>query len=704
MKPLRLACLVFSACWGTLANAQYSIKFLAYPSASAFYTQANCISDNGQWVGGMYFDSHYGGHGFRWSAATGFVNLPGTYGVAAISDNGEAVGQSSSGGGYYFDSSIHSLPAGYMPSSITPDGKRIAGDRVSQTQPTNTPFVYQNGQITSSGPTDSYIQALNSTGTDAVGGYYQITSNHILLFPCGWLGGSIKTPALPFGVQQGSFRAATTGGGCLLFSGSESNSIDEATFLWNGSYVQISNTALPSLSGWGMSDDGCVVAGSYQITSGTFVWTAWDGAQDLQKFLAGKGVGFGAYSLGSVSGVSGDGLTIVGSASDTSGAGYMFIARLGSIQVGPKLAMNGPQVVGGNNLIGQISVTRAPIADGMADIQSTSPAVDGPTSAILTHGQLSDLFPVATWGVLNAEQATVTTSLFGQRASATFKILPASLIAVVAPGIPGGLQGTGHLVFNGKVPAGLSASLSSSDSSLARLAPSIALGAQVSSQAFPIATVPVDSAEGATITATYRGVSKKTTLEVLPASLSRLECLPATVTGGTSTQLETVLEGEAGPSGLTVDLACDTSVSSGPSLVKIPWKGSSSVVKLATVAVSASKTVTLSAALKGVSKTCVLTVLPAKLTSLTVPTANVVGGSKIVLSVALNGPAPSANAKVSLTSNNAAVPVPADIVIAAGKTSASISVTTKVVASNQSITVTAAYQSAKISKAIHLTP
>src|SRR5206468_4935797 len=78
--------------------------------------------------------------------------------------------------------------------------------------------------------------------------------------------------------------------------------------------------------------------------------------------------------------------------------------------------------------------------------------------------------------------------------------------------------------------------------------------------------------------------------------------------------------------------------------------------------------------------------------SLTLQPSTVAGGGTALATITLSSPAPAGGASVAITTTNATLaPVPATVVVPAGQTTGSFSITTLSVATTQSVTLTAAY-------------
>jgi hypothetical protein len=189
-------------------------------------------------------------------------------------------------------------------------------------------------------------------------------------------------------------------------------------------------------------------------------------------------------------------------------------------------------------------------------------------------------------------------------------------------------------------------------------------------------------------------------------ALASVAASPNPVLGGNPSTGTATLTGAAGASGATVTLSsANTSVVTVPPSVAVASGATSAAFGIATASVATQTLVTLSASYAGVTRTTTLTVNPpaaAGLASLTLQPASIRGGGSVTGTVTLSAPAPANGATVSLSSSNSSVAsLPASVVIAAGVTSGSFTISTAGVRRNTSVAIGATY--AGVTKSANLT-
>ena len=180
--------------------------------------------------------------------------------------------------------------------------------------------------------------------------------------------------------------------------------------------------------------------------------------------------------------------------------------------------------------------------------------------------------------------------------------------------VNGGSGSTGTVSVNAPAPGSVVVSLASSDPSVVSVPANATIAQGTSSANFVITTHPVTTSVTVTITASYDGVTRSTTLSVLtpPPSpiLTNLVTSPSTVNGGGSVTGAVVLSMAPWDTGFTVALSSNHAAASTPSSVTVPPGSQSAVFPITTSTVTTSTIVTITATAGGVTKTTSLTINP----------------------------------------------------------------------------------------------
>lgn len=276
-----------------------------------------------------------------------------------------------------------------------------------------------------------------------------------------------------------------------------------------------------------------------------------------------------------------------------------------------------------------------------------------------------------------------------------------TLVSVSPASVTGGSPATGTVIVAGLLSGTATVALTSSSPavSVPELVP-VTQGTGTSAavqpgftpalarKSFAITTSAVTVPTTATITATYSGVSKTTTLTVTPAPpvLTSIVVSPATATLTTGgTQAFTAVAKDQNGTALAAQPPF-TWTSTGVGIIT-----SAGVYSAGTTA----GTATVRAASGTVSGTATVTVnvaptVPAYLSNLTLGSTTVIGGGTVIGTVTLSSPAP-ADVVVALQSSNGAATVPLNRTISAGATQTNFNITTNSVSAGTPVTLTGAY-------------
>lgn len=333
------------------------------------------------------------------------------------------------------------------------------------------------------------------------------------------------------------------------------------------------------------------------------------------------------------------------------------------------LNLDSSSVVGGQYVRGTLSlgIVTAPTG-GMTFNVDYGSGLTGPATVTVPAGQTSVRFRALSVTVDRNLASFIHAVNSPNDVNSPVTITPASLSSVVVtPGsVLGGGRANGTVRLNGQAgPSNVTVSLASADPAVVVPA-SVTIPAGSSSAPFVVTTKPVASTTDVTIAA---GGTVSTSLKVVAASLRSLTLSRNTVPGGTKAVATVFLDSPAPVGGTTVTLASDNSAASLPTILTVPAGQTSRAVDVTTTPVASNVDATLSATLGGTTKSAVLTVTAAQLTSLSVTPNSTVGGPGHGLraTLTLSAPAPTGGVAVAMNSDNIAVQVPSSVIIPAGQ-------------------------------------
>jgi len=192
-------------------------------------------------------------------------------------------------------------------------------------------------------------------------------------------------------------------------------------------------------------------------------------------------------------------------------------------------------------------------------------------------------------------------------------------------------------------------------------------------------------------------------------ALSSVSVNPSQVVGGNPSSGTVNLTSVAAAGGATVTLSSASTSVSVPLSVSVGQGASTANFGITTTVVTTQTLSTISATYGGVTKTTTLTVNPVSapppaLAAIALNPVSVVGGGSAIGTVTITAPAPAGGATVTLGSSKSTLaPVPATVVVAAGTTSKTFTVTTAKSRKNSSVTISATYDGAKKSAVLTVT-
>lgn len=320
MTKLRNAAMAVCTFLGGSAAAQPAIFQTFDPGALAPFSSALGVSADGSVVVGTLNDGFTYRRAFRWTAASGMVDIgPGN--AWDVSADGQIVAGTTSTGLFRWENGVGRIDEalGSTPSTakISASGGVIAaqsGFSGWRWAAGGTPM-----QIPGfGGGPGSTINGVNADGSVLVGSARTAQG----VEPLCWTAqtGSVPLGRIPGGPYNSEATVVSADGSIIFGLGQGPNGID--TFRWTASTGMVGlNVATGGLVGppvpLDITPDGGIIVGS---TGEAFVWTIGAGPQILAEVLIENyGVNLGNFQLLSATGVSNNGRVIVGAGYDGAG-------------------------------------------------------------------------------------------------------------------------------------------------------------------------------------------------------------------------------------------------------------------------------------------------------------------------------------------------------------------------------------------------
>jgi hypothetical protein len=362
---------------------------------------------------------------------------------------------------------------------------------------------------------------------------------------------------------------------------------------------------------------------------------------------------------------------------------------------------------------GTVTLT-GPAPTGGAVVTLTSSATATatvPASITVPAGSRSATFTVTAQSPAGTSNATISAVYGGATKTAVVTVTPSAVVLSVslAPApLPSGGTGTLTVTLDGPAPVGGAVvTLSTSDAVTLPVPASVTVAAGATSNTASVTAGTVGENVNAVVGATYGVVPVSGTFTVAAGLPSALSLNPTSVLGGATSTATLTLSGGAPTAGTVVNLSSsNTAVATVPATVTVSAGASSATFTVTSLVVASTSTATISASRLHMTQTAVLAVVPgaAALSSVSVSPASVVGGTSSTGTVTLTTSAPAGGIVVGLSSDKAAVVVPASVTVAAGASTATFTATTSAVASSTTATLTATYSGVTKTATLTVTP
>ena len=362
------------------------------------------------------------------------------------------------------------------------------------------------------------------------------------------------------------------------------------------------------------------------------------------------------------------------------------------------LSFSPSYVNGGSNATLTISLNGVARSMGFpVSLKSDNSAAPVPLLATVPAGQASTQVTISTPPVTTVETVTITAQSAGTTETAALEIDPAnalavSMLSVTPTSVLGGLNVSATVTLSGTAPqGGVNIGISSDNFAAQPPATVLVPFAAASSAPFSIATSIVTASQICIITATLGRTSKAAQITVIPAL--QLALAGSAVVGGNSVSGTVSIADSAPIVGANITLKSSDASATVPYMVVIPSGQTFASFTITTTAVTAARTVSISATYGNLTQSATLTVNPPgspTLMGVAISPDHVTGGTSANGTVTLGAAAPVGGISVSLQSSlPITAQVPSFVTVQQGTTTASFTVQTTHVTSTQTVTITA---------------
>jgi len=414
------------------------------------------------------------------------------------------------------------------------------------------------------------------------------------------------------GTQQGGWGYLTLGTShlhALLWSGDAASVVDLHPAGYTDSRVNAMNATQQVGDAW------VGTPGALGSVRHALVWSGTAGSViDLNQYLP------AGYTNGVATGIDA-GSNIVGYAYNT----YAPSATIPSDAIAVVFAPGAPpipqlasitltpaHIVPGDTVQGMVSLGGGAPTGGVSItfFSTATPLASTPASLMIPEGQSNAVFSLATGGATLTVPTTLkiyaTDGAVSRAASLT--LTPLVKVAAVATNpVEGGFSSYGSVSLN--IPAqtgGATVALTSSDSSLVTVPPTVTVPQGYTSLSFLANTAPVTSATTVPVSATFDGITVSSSVSLSPAPVDSLAGLSGQEIVGGQPMLITVALNNfpRAAGGATIALSSgDPAALQVPATVTVPYGAFSATVTATSAIVSGRKGVSLKASYNGSSLT-----------------------------------------------------------------------------------------------------
>jgi trimeric autotransporter adhesin len=363
-------------------------------------------------------------------------------------------------------------------------------------------------------------------------------------------------------------------------------------------------------------------------------------------------------------------------------------------------------VIGGLPVTATVSLNNPAVPGGvLVALSSDDPATARvPQGVTIAAGSNSATFEVTTVTLLATAAVVLRAHVGNTEQAAALTVTPPPNAAVlslnVAPdSVVGGSKATGTITLTAAAPkGGADVALTSSNPAIAAVRDRSHVAKGATSDTFAVNTKSVSSPAIVEMTASYGGLTQRTTFVVAPNTTTMVQSVavaPQVIADGTAATGTITLSTPAAAGGAPVALHHSRPQAvSAPAVVVVPAGSTTAEFPIAVVHRRREHTARIRASYAGSSKKTVFTIAPRTVVSLdavTVDVPSLAEGSRQTGTVSLTGTAPADGAKVFLSADPLKVKVPATVHVPGGASQQTFDVIARRGTAPANVRVTANY-------------
>lgn len=371
------------------------------------------------------------------------------------------------------------------------------------------------------------------------------------------------------------------------------------------------------------------------------------------------------------------------------------------------LAITPTTITAGGVATGTVSVNVPTTGTGIVvSLTSSSAGAKVPATVTIPAGATSADFTVSTPSASTGSTPVITATYDAQvkTVNLTVNQTPVSSLTLNPTTVAAGAPTTATITLGtAATTGGVTVPLTYTGTGVAGPS-SVTVPAGATSADVTVTTTASLTGQTASVTATYGSSSKSANLTITSTAVTAFTVTNASIVGGLNSTGTITISSPAPSGGLTLTIGNNKpALVAAPATVTIAQGATTASFAWVTTPTLSSQAATYTATSGTSSKTATQTVVPPKVTGLTVSTNTVTGGTSITYTITLDGAAP-AGFGVTVSSNNVALKVTSPAKFTTGVTTQTFTATTTTVTSTQTVTLTASANGGTQTQTVTINP